>query len=176
MPFFNPMRDYYHRRQANNLSDLGEYLQVVIEQAEPRRGNLVFPGSDTARIEYEGRPIGDVHYCVSPLGDRLYINMIQIYPVHRFRGLALATLWRLWQQHQVPIVPLYPLGDSTFFWVHARRRLAAAGALIEAPLSLCKMRDKERWAERGHECSIRRSEDWVASESAALRATEPNIL
>lgn len=77
MPFFNPMRDYYHRQQAKRLGQLGADLQVVIELTESCCGTSIFPGSNTlARIEHEGQPIGEVHYGVNPLADRLYINMI----------------------------------------------------------------------------------------------------
>lgn len=179
MPFFNPMRDYYHRQQAKRLGQLGADLQVVIELTESCCGTSIFPGSNTlARIEHEGQPIGEVHYGVNPLADRLYINMIQIHPTYRFRGLAIATLWRLWQQHQVPIVPLSQLDDSTFFWVHARRRLAAAGALIEAPLSLRELeRTKECWSHPVHHATPGRSNqgywEWVASEHPAVHTVEP---
>jgi len=44
------------------------------------------------------------------------------------------VLWNLWRTHQLPIVPLYQYTSSDGFWYRARRRFAAAGAVIEDEL------------------------------------------
>jgi len=180
MSVFMKMRELRHRRNAINLDLESARVELITEREESHRGNFVYPGIDTiARIEVDGQRVGDVDYGINPLGDRLYINMIEIRGGFRFRGYALATLWRLWKLHQVPIVPLHQRGDSTLFWTKARKRFAQAGALIEQDLRMGEMdQAKQRWAhlvpELPYERKIREmqaSPDWPQIKSELIKAS-----
>jgi hypothetical protein len=147
MSLFEPIRDFFNRRHAKFLNRRAAHVQLVTERTEAHRGNFVFPGSDTfARIELDGQLVGSVSYGINPLGDRVYINEIDIDRAHRRRGIALSALWILHQTHQVPIVPLHEVGTSISFWDVSRRRLAAAGALLEEDLRCSELaKAQERW-------------------------------
>src|SRR5690606_7381531 len=133
MSCFDPMRDYFHRRAAKNLNKRAGRVYLVNRRQESPRGNFVFPGTDYLDdIEVDGHHFGNVDYGVNPLCDRLYINMLDINPAQQRKGIGLSVLWHLWRTHQVPIVPLYQYTSSDGFWYRARRRFAAAGAVIEA--------------------------------------------
>lgn len=147
MSLFDPIRDFFHRRQAKFLNARAAHVQLVTERTEAHRGNFVFPGTDTfARIELDGQLVGYISYGINPLGDRVYINEIDVDRAYRRCGIALSALWILYQTHQVPIVPLHEVGTSTSFWGVSRRRLAAAGALLEADLRCSELaKAQERW-------------------------------
>ncbi|MBJ2292927.1 GNAT family N-acetyltransferase [Pseudomonas sp. MF5691] len=182
MPFFDPMRDYFHRRQAQMLNVLAERVHLVNQRTESLRDNFVFPGTDYFdNIEVDGQHVGYVDYGINPLGDRLYINELQILPEHQRRGVGRGVLWRLWLTHQVPIVPLHQYGTSNGFWSLARREFAAAGALIQDQLHSQEALDqaKQRWIhlvpESAKDRSIREYWKWVESEKAAGRRAGPGI-
>lgn len=76
----------------------------------------MFPGTDYLdTIEVCAHPVGRVDYGLSPLGDRVYINMLEIERAQRGQGNGLAVLWQLWRTHQVPIVPLDQYTSSDGF-------------------------------------------------------------
>lgn len=144
--------------------------------------HFVFPGTDfAAGIEVNGEWVGEVDFGINPLGDRLYINEIEIEPEYQRRGIALSVLWLLFQKHQVPIVPLRERSDAFAFWYTARRRFAGAGAALE--VELCSdedlQREKQRWQhlvpESDNERSRREYWEWVAAEHAAGRRAGPGI-
>lgn len=181
MAVFQPFRDYFQRRAALRLTERSTHLQLVTQRTQCQRGHFVFPGTDfMATIELDGQRVGYVDYGINPLGDRLYINEIEIQSAHRRRGIALSVLWRLFQTHQVPIVPLHQRGDSYGFWAQARRRFAAAGAQLEPELRASELDDaKQRWQhlvpEPEHERRIRElkaSPEWPAIE-ARINAGKP---
>ncbi|SHN12668.1 hypothetical protein SAMN05216593_108223 [Pseudomonas asturiensis] len=147
MSFFDPLRDFFHRRQANFLNERAARVQLVTERAESLRGNFVFPGTDTfARIERDGQRVGSISYGINPLGDRVYVNEIDVDHKHGRQGIGLAALWILYQAHHVPIVPLHEVGTSKPFWRIARRRFAAAGAVLETDLRCSELpQAQERW-------------------------------
>lgn len=107
----------------------------------------VYPGSEyLANIEVDGQRVGHIDYSINPLRDRVYISMIEIHADHRRHGYALGALWQLWQEHQVPIVPLHQYGTSDEFWELARARFAAAGAAIGDELRGALIHDEmQRW-------------------------------
>ena len=71
-------------------------------------GNFMFSGTDYLDdIEVGRQRVGYVDYGINPLGDRLYINMIEIDSTHRGQGIGMVVLWRLWRTHKVPIAPLH---------------------------------------------------------------------
>ncbi|MFA0999022.1 MULTISPECIES: GNAT family N-acetyltransferase [Pseudomonas syringae group] len=144
----------------------------------------MFPGTDFVDdIEVNGQRVGQVDYGINPLGDRLYINMMEIQPEHQRQGIGLAVLWRLWCTHQVPVVPLYQYTSSDGFWNRARRRLAAAGAGAAIGDELRGVQDLEleqqRWQHLVPEAQdkrlIREYWEWVAAEHAAGRPAGPGI-
>ncbi|MCS4315543.1 hypothetical protein M2397_005877 [Pseudomonas sp. BIGb0381] len=135
MSFFEPLRDFFHRRAAKTLNDASARVHLVNRRQESPRGNFVFPGTDYLDdIEVAGLRVGQVDYGINPLGDRLYINKIEIDRAKQGQGIGLGVLWHLWLTHQVPIVPLYQFAASDGFWDRARRRFAAAGAVLEDEL------------------------------------------
>lgn len=183
MEDFEPMRDFFHRRAAKKLNDLAAGVRLMNQRTESHRGNFVFPGSDYLDdIEIDNQLVGEVDYGINPLGDRLYINMIEIHPEYRRKGIALGVLWNLWLKHQVHIVPISQYGTSYRFWSLARARFAAAGACIEGEirgddeLDLAKQRWQHLVPESENERSIRKYWEWVASEHAAGRPAGPGIL
>ncbi|MFJ5299161.1 N-acetyltransferase [Pseudomonas sp. NPDC088368] len=179
MSVFRKIREIHHRRNAKNLDQESNTVALVTVREESHRGNFVYPGIDTlAHIEVEGVRVGEVDYGINPLGDRLYINMIEIRSGFRFRGYALATLWRLWKMHQVPIIPLHQRGDSILFWAKARKRFAAAGGQLEQDLRVSEMdQAKQRWAhlvpELPYERKIREmqaSPEWPQIKAELIKA------
>jgi len=135
MSLFEPVREFFRRRAAKNLNELAGRVHLVNRRQESPRGNFVFPGTDYLDdIEVGGHRVGLVDYGINPLQDRVYINMLEIAPAQQGQGIGLGVLWHLWLTHQVPIVPLYQYTSSDGFWYRARRRFAAAGAVIEDEL------------------------------------------
>lgn len=147
-------------------------VNLVNRRQESPRGNFVFPGTDYLdEIQVAGQRVGQVDYGINPLGDRLYINMLEIDPAHQRQGIGLSVLWQLWCTHQVPIVPLYQYTSSDGFWHLARQRLGGAGGRIEAELRGSEQmeREQQRWQhlvpEPQHERLIRElkaSPEWPA--------------
>ena len=131
MSIFEPVHAFFRRRAVKTLNEAAACVYLVNRRQESPRGNFVFPGTDYLDdIEVGGHRVGHVDYGINPLGDRLYINMLEIEPAQQGQGMGMAVLWLLWRTHQVPIVPLYQYTSSDGFWDRARRRFAAAGAVI----------------------------------------------
>lgn len=148
MQLFKIFRGFFHRPAAKILDNQAARLQLVNRRQLSQRGHFVFPGIDYLDdIQIGSKYVGYVNYCINPLGDRLYINMIEIIPAAHRKGIGLGALWNLWCKHQLPIVPLYQYNSSDKFWRRARRRFAAANALITEDLR--RTRDleleKQRW-------------------------------
>lgn len=132
MTLFDPLRDFFQRRQAARLEAQASGLQLVTVRSETLRGNFVFPGLDiTAVIEQHGQQVGSIEYGVSPLNDRLYISNFELHPAHHRRGIGLATLWCLSRQYGLPLASMHEVGLSTGFWDKAERRLASAGVHLQ---------------------------------------------
>ncbi|WP_411566195.1 N-acetyltransferase [Pseudomonas orientalis] len=182
MRLFDPLHDFFHRRAAARLDALASDLQLVTQRSESPRGSFVFPGTDYLDdIEIGGHRVGHVDYGINPLGDRLYINMLEIERAQRGQGIGLAVLWQLWRTHQVPIVPLDQRTSSDGFWYRARRRFAAAGAVLGDELrgDERQILEQQRWQhlvpESVNDRSHRKYWEWVASEHAAGRPAGPGI-
>ncbi len=182
MASFKPMRDFYQRRQIVCLDALANGVRLLNVRSESPRGSFVFPGTDYLdNIEVGGHPVGHVDYGLSPLGDRVYINMLEIERAQRGQGIGLAVLWQLWRTHQVPIVPLDQRTSSDGFWYRARRRFAAAGAVLGEELrgDERKILEQQRWQhlvpESVNDRSHRKYWEWVAAEHAAGRPAGPGI-
>ena len=182
MPLFEPLRDFYQRRLIVRLDVLASGVQLINLRSESPRGSFVFPGTDYLdNIEVDGQRVGHVDYGLNPLLDRLYINMIEVDPARQGQGIGLGVLWQLWRTHQVPIVPLYQYTSSDGFWYRARRRFAAAGAVLEDELRGVQELELEqqRWQHLVPEAEdkrlIREYWEWVAAEHAAGRPAGPGI-
>lgn len=181
MDLFDPISDFFYRRQAKILNEQAKRVDLVIERADAFPGTFLFPGIvKKASIAIDGQRIGDLDYGINPLGDRLYINMIKIEPKYQRQGFALAALWQLWTLHQVPLVPLHEYGSSTGFWSIARMRFASAGAVVEVQLRASQLDEaKQRWQhlvpESESERLIREYWVWVEREKAAGRSAGPGI-
>ncbi|MCF5508506.1 N-acetyltransferase [Pseudomonas sp. PA-3-11C] len=182
MSIFEPVHAFFRRRAVKTLNDAAACVYLVNRRQESPRGNFVFPGTDYLDdIEVDGHRVGHVDYGINPLGDRLYINMLEIAPAQQGQGIGLGVLWRLWCAHQVPIVPLYQYTSSDGFWYQARRRFAAAGAVIEDELRGVQSMELEqaRWQHLVPEAEdkrlIREYWEWVAAEHAAGRPAGPGI-
>lgn len=181
MTLFDPLRDFFHRRAAKFLSERAAGVQLVTEREESTRGSFAFPGTEfVAGIEVDGQRVGKVDFGINPLNDRVYIYDLTIAGDYRRRGLATATLWRLWSTHQVPLVPLHEVGTAVGFWSKARKRFAAAGVDLQRDIRTADQEaEKRRWQhlvpESENERSIRQYWEWVASEHAAGRPAGPGI-
>lgn len=178
---FDSLPDFDHRSAAAQLDALalGVHLQGTLQPAQ--RDTFAFPGQHAStQIWRADQQLGHVDFSLNPLGDRLYIDMIEVDADHRRSGLGLAVLWHLWRQHQVPIVPIQPRGTSTAFWTAARQRLTSAGAVLEAPLFDSELDGaKQRWAHLVPESDMQRAHRrywaWVEAELAAGRPAGPGI-
>ncbi|QLG96779.1 N-acetyltransferase (plasmid) [Pseudomonas yamanorum] len=182
MDVFEPMRDFFHRRQAKNLSELASTVRVVTESTLTIPGSFVYPGrSYVAGIQIDGQRIGYVNYSINPLNDRLYIDMIKVDVAHRHQGMALSALWSLWMTYQVPIVPVHQYDHLETYWDKTRQRFAAAGALIDdqlhgmSELNAAKQRWQHLVPEAEDKRLIRADWEWVAAEHAADRPAGPGI-
>ena len=182
MSLFEPMRDFFRRRAEKNMSEGSAWVRLVNRRQESPRGNFVFPGTDYFDdIEVDGQRVGHVDYGINPLLDRVYINMLDIDPAYQRKGIGLGVLWHLWRTHQVPIVPLHQYASSEGFWYRARRRLAAAGAVIEDELRGDEQMglEQQRWQHLVPEAEdkrlIREYWAWVEAEKAAGRPAGPGI-
>ena len=182
MSIFEPVHAFFRRRAVKTLNEAAACVYLVNRRQESPRGNFVFPGTDYLDdVEVGGHRVGHVDYGINPLGDRLYINMLEIEPAQQGQGMGMAVLWLLWRTHQVPIVPLYQYTSSDGFWDRARRRFAAAGAVIEDELRGIQAMELEqaRWQHLVPEAEdkrlIREYWEWVAAEHAAGRPAGPGI-
>ena len=181
METFEPIRDFFQRRQGKWLDAQASSVLLFTECRAAQRDTFVFPGQKgTAAIQRDGQRVGYVDFSINPLRDRLYIDMIKIGSEHQRGGIGLSVLWRLWREHQLPIVPIQQYGASGPFWSAARRRFAAAGARLEDQLYVCQLEDaKQRWQhlvpESEVDRSIREYWEWVAAEHAAGRPAGPGI-
>lgn len=144
------------------------------------RSHLVLPATDDLdTLELDGQRVGQLEDGLNPLGDQVYINMLEIDAARQKQSIGLSVLWHLWHTHQVPIVPLDQRTSSDGFWYRVRRRLAAAGAVLGAELRGDEQRDLEqqRWQHRvpepAHERAQRKYSEWVAAEHAAGRPAGP---
>lgn len=180
MPIFSKIRGLFSRPQGVYV--ITRPIQLVNRRQESPLGSFVFPGTDYLDdIEVDGERVGHVDYGISPLGDRLYINMLDIEVAKQKQGIGLSVLWHLWRTHKLPIVPLDQCTSSDGFWYRARQRLAAAGAVLGAELRGDKQRDLEqqRWQhlvpEPAHERAQRKYAEWVAAEHAAGRPAGPGV-
>ena len=179
MDVFEPIRDFFHRRQTKILTERAADVRLVTEREEVCRGCFAFPGTEyDAGIEVDGQHAGKISYGINPLNDRVYIYDLTIMDDSRRRGLATATLWRLWCTHQVPLVPLHEVGTAVGFWSKARKRFAAAGVEIKRDIRTADQEEEKlRWQhlvpESENERSIRKYWEWVASEHAAGRTAGP---
>lgn len=147
MALFDPIRDYFHRRQAKTLNEQASRVHLVNRRQESHRGNFVFPGTDYFDdIEVDGQQVGSIVYGVSPLLDRVYISEFEIFTDHRRCGFAQAALWRLWMQYQVPMTPMHEVGTSLGFWSKVRERCAAAGVVLTVDIREAHQEgEKQRW-------------------------------
>ncbi|WP_232923966.1 N-acetyltransferase [Pseudomonas syringae] len=147
MPFFRRVRELIGGR--HRVYVLASQVKLVTRRTESVSGKFVFPGFDFVDdITVDGLSVGYVDYGISPLGDRLYINMIEIAPQHRKKGIGMSVLWILWCTDQIPIVPLNQRTSSDGFWSLARDCLAAAGGRIEAELRGTEQMEceQQRWS------------------------------
>ncbi len=147
MNLFSSLRAVFERRRVDRLE---AFIRCAASESAQRipQGSFVFPGTDYLDdIEVLGQRVGNVDYGINPLGDRLYINMLEIIPTQRRQGIGLAVLWQLWRTHQVPIVPLDQRTSSDGFRYRARRRFTAAGAVLGEELRGEEHRELEqqRW-------------------------------
>jgi len=181
MTLFDPLRDFFHRRAAKNLSERATGVHLVTEREDSTRGCFAFPGTEfVAGIEVDGQLAGRIWYGINPLNDRVYIYELKIGRDYRLRGLATAALWRLWCTHQVPLVPLHEVGTAVGFWSKARKRFAAAGVEVKRDIRTADQEgEKLRWQhlvpESEKDRSIREYWEWVAAEHAAGRPAGPGI-
>ncbi|WP_449122222.1 GNAT family N-acetyltransferase [Pseudomonas viridiflava] len=141
----------------------GRPISLVNERTESLPGHFVFPGTDFIdHIEVDGQRVGQVDYSISPLRDRLYINMIEVCPDRQRERIGTAVLWHLWRTYRKPIVPIEQYATSHGFWSQARARLGAAGACIEQDLrGVDQLQlEQQRWQhlvpESAHERRIRK--------------------
>ncbi|WP_238354189.1 GNAT family N-acetyltransferase [Pseudomonas lurida] len=181
MPFFDPLRDFYQRRQVAQLDAQAIGLQLVTLRSESVRGNFIFPGlSIKADVVREGQRVGYVEYGLSPLEDRLYISDYKILDNHRRQGLGQAALWCLCRQHGLAMATMHEVGTSGGFWSKIERRFAAAGVHLQRDIRTGdQVEEMARWAhlipESEAERSIREYWEWVAAEHAAGRPAGPGI-
>lgn len=171
MTLFDPMRDFFQRRQVARLDALSSGLQLVTLRSESLRGNFVFPGQDiTAAIEQHGQRVGHISYGISPLQDRLYISDYKIRDSFRRQGLGQAALWRLNRQHGMSLATLHEVGSSLGFWSKVERRFAGAGVHLQRDIRIGdQAAEQQRWQhlvpEPEHERLIRElmaSPEWPA--------------
>lgn len=110
---FEPLRDFFHRRQAARLRALALGVHLVIERSESVHGNFIYPRLEiTATIHHQSRRVGRIDYGISPLHDRLYINDFIICAANRGQGLGLASLWCLIRQYGLPLATVHESGTS----------------------------------------------------------------
>ncbi|MEA9979945.1 MULTISPECIES: N-acetyltransferase [unclassified Pseudomonas] len=156
-------------------------VHLIKEQEESTRGCFAFPGTEfIAGIEVNGQRMGKVDFSINPLNDRVYIYDLTIEGDYWRSGLATATLWRLWCDHQVPLVPLHEVGTAVGFWSKARKRFAAAGVEIKRDIRTADHEEEKlRWQhlvpESEVERSVREYWAWVESEKAPGRPAGPGI-
>jgi hypothetical protein len=151
MEWFDPMRDFFARRQwmRRGLSDRLPEVQLRLTLMEQASKSFLDP-SPTFHMSIEshtGLEVGSLRYGVNPLNDRLYVFWVEILTEHRRRGYGLAVLWMLYRQHRLPIVPNHVWGSAVGFWAKVRKVLSSAGVTILEDLRVGEMDDeKARWA------------------------------
>ena len=89
MTDFEPMRDFFHPRQAKILTDRSAGVRLVTVREEAIRDCFAFPGTEyDAGIETDGQHVGRISYGINPLNDRGYIYDPTIEVDYRRRGLV----------------------------------------------------------------------------------------
>ena len=174
---FDPIRDFFQRRQRALLDVQARALQLVIDRSEPVRGNFCFPGPDIdAAIQHQGEHIGRVWYGFSPLQDRLYIYDIEINSRYQGRGFGQVALWLLWSRNQLPLTPLYEVMRSHGFWAKVRKRFAAAGVTLTRDLRTGEQEvEQQRWQHLVSETDAERlNREYWEGEAAKLSAGQLN--
>jgi len=161
MTIFDRIRGFFGR--PDGVYVVIRPITLVNERTESLPGHFVFPGTDFIdHIEVDGQRVGQVDYSISPLRDRLYINMIEVSPDRQRERIGTAVLWHLWRTYRKPIVPIEQFATSHGFWSHARASLGAAGACIEHDLrGVDQLQlEQQRWQhlvpESAHERRIRK--------------------
>ena len=174
MDVFEPIRDFFHKRQAKILTERAAGIHLVMEREEACHGCFAFPGTEyDAGIEVDGQHVGKISYGINPLNDRVYIYEFKIEPEHQRAGTGISVLWLLWCKYQIPLVPMSEYGTSIGFWSKARVRFAAAGAELKRDIRSCEQpEEQQRWKhlvpELPHERRIREmmaSPEWPEIEA-----------
>lgn len=89
MDVFEPIRDFFHKRQAKILMERAAGVRLVTQREEACRGCFAFPGTEyDAGIEVDGQHAGKISYGINPLNDRVYIYDLTVVGDSRRRGLA----------------------------------------------------------------------------------------
>ncbi|RON19452.1 N-acetyltransferase [Pseudomonas frederiksbergensis] len=151
MEWFDPMKDFFARRQwmRRVLSDRLPEVRLRLTRTEQASKSFLDP-SPTFHMSIEshtGLEVGSLRYGVNPLNDRLYVFWVEILDEYRRHGYGLAVLWALYQQYRLPIVPNHIRGSAIGFWAKARNVFRSAGVTILEDLRVSEMDDeKARWA------------------------------
>ncbi|MEE4178954.1 GNAT family N-acetyltransferase [Pseudomonas viridiflava] len=161
MAIFSRICGLFSRRHG--ISVAARPVTLVNERTECLPGHFVYPGIDFIdQIQVDGQRVGHIDYSINPLGDRLYINMIEVSPDRQRERIGTAVLWHLWRTYRMAIVPIEQYATSHGFWSQARARLGAAGACIEQDLrGVDQLQlEQQRWQhlvpESAHERRIRK--------------------
>ena len=174
MHLINYCRLFLQRRNITRLDAQAIGLQLSTLRSESTRGHFVFPGLNiVAAIVQHGQKVGWIRSCVSPLNDRVYISEFEVAYDQQRRGLGQATLWKLWQQYQVPLSPMHEKGSSIGFWAKARKRFAAAGVELTPNISTAQHPgEQQRWQHLIPESEFERSmrEAMASPEWPAIKA------
>ena len=181
MSIFELVSEFFRRRAVQIINERAKTTRLVRRLVESKIG-FVYPGANFVDgIEVAEQSVGYVDYGISPLGDRLYINRIEIQPSRQHQWVGQNVLWLLWIKHGLPIVPLHQYTRTDRFWYRTRRRLATAGAVIHDELKdLADLQmEQQRWAHMMPNAEdkllMREYWEWVAAEHAAGRPAGPDI-
>ena len=92
MPLFDSIRRFFRGRHGTSVNSRAPHIHLVNQLTESYPGRFVYPGTDFVDdIELDGQRVGYVDYGINPLGDRLYINMLDIEPEHQRQGIGLSV-------------------------------------------------------------------------------------
>lgn len=147
MDTFAPIRAFFQRRVARNLTLLLPVVELSMEVVESSPEDFLFPAEKiTASIHSGDKIVGHITYSLGPLGDRIYISWLAVTLPYRRQYFGISVLWLLHRTHRVAIIPVQQLWTSNGFWDHARERLSGAGAQIEPNLQYSELQKmQQRW-------------------------------
>lgn len=145
MDEFEPMRDFFQRRQV--LARFRQLPIITVQGTANYYKPNTSPSPDrNVQIFNEAEHlVGAASYALTPLNDQLWLYEIEVEPEYRRQGYGLAFLRYLNHTHGLPVTAIHEVHLAASFWGMARL-LNGHGLNVTQPLSASDIAThQERW-------------------------------